>query len=294
MKTFIDTAKQGAESIGAEIRTIPKQDANNHADLLGRLASMKTIKIPVETSDGTRKDIEVIGIPVQGTGLPLLRMLSAVQASGYLRQPTLGTTIHGMLSPNYDHKGEEQQSTIRFQGVNGGFTIENGVWLPEAKNATFLAGATGLEGKGMGGSEAHGLDPEHRLNAYGALSIGNIAQARSHAQHGVRESGGSIAHALSNSKLGTTFAAGGGAEDEAEKFLGFTEAVELKGTEGATFYIPRPYIDSPEESFGAFITTSDLSPQQVLVGSALQVNVTRGNDPLEFIKEMEGSTCTNS
>jgi len=282
MRNFIDTAKRGAETLGAEIDIAPKQDPNKHSSVIDRLKKINATKIPVETSDGVKKDIEVVGFPVKLKSLPMLQMLSAMQTAGYLRTPENGITQHGMLSPNFDHTGKNRKSSVRFQPVNDGFTIKNGVWVPEAKNA-------GLEAEGIGSEGSHGKDPEHRINVYGALSLGDIDKAKGHAQHGIRSSGSSVSRGLTNGKLGNVFA-----PDPVEGFSGFAEPIELDGSEGAIFFLPKSYMDNPEQSFGAFITDAEFSAQQVLVGGALQVNRNRGNNPVDFMKAMEGSECTNS
>ncbi len=284
MNTIVDYAKGGVEQVG-DVAVAHRSPVSSYENIIAGLLRQKRLKIPVDSSDGVKKQAEAIGIPVSGKSIELLRILSDAQPAGYLSFK--GETTHGMISPNYDSRGREKKGTVRFQSVLGGFTIRNGVWLPEAANAIYLAGATGLESKGMG--DCHSIpvskDPEHKLTVIGAISKGDINIAKTHAQHGVRESGGSVASSLTNGQLGNVFA-----PDSIEGFSGFGKPVELTGNEqpSATFFIPVSYLENPEQAFGAYITDGDITPEQIVNGAGYRAINSRGAVIGEFTKAMEG------
>lgn len=282
MNTIVDYAKQGVEGVG-ELARNNRPEINNFSNLINGLLRVPRTIIEADTADGVKKSLEVVGIPVSGErSMQLLRMLSISQAPGYLG--TGNRTVHGMLSPNYDESGERRKNTIRFQSVIGGFTIRNGVWLPEPNNALYLAGATGLETQGSGShSRPHSIDPEHKLTVYGAASVGDISVAKKHAQHDLRKRGGSVARGLSDGSIGNIFSG-----KSIEGFSGFGEPIELTGNEKPTanFYIPVGYLDNPEQAFGAYIGSGDITPEQIITGAALRTVSLRGVKTTDFVKAM--------
>lgn len=285
MNTIVDYAKGGVEQAG-EVAVAQRVPVNTYESIVNGLLGRKRQKLPlVDSSGGDLISPEVVSIPVRDKhGMGLLRILSEAQASGYLYFNDKMT--HGMLSPNYDASGQNKKNSIRFQSVLGGFTIRKGVWLPEASNALYLAGATGLEAKGVGSHDVPvSKDPEHKLTIYGAVSKGDINIAKTHAQHGVRKSGDSVAHSLSDGSLGDVFS-----PKSIEGFNGFGKPIELTGNEvpNATFYIPVGYLENPEQSFGAYITNSGLTPEQIVSGAAIRAVSSRGKSVSEFTKAMEG------
>lgn len=283
MNTIVDFAKGGVEQAG-EVAVAHRVPVDSYEKLVSGLLRQKRLRIPVDSTDGVKKQAEAVGIPVSGRSMQLLSMLSDAQPAGYLSFG--GETTHGMLSPNYDSEGKVKKNTVRFQSVVGGFTIRNGVWLPEAANAIYLAGATGLEAKGVGGHDIPvSEDPEHKLTVLGAITKGDISIAKNHAQHGVRESGGSVAASLTNGQLGDVFA-----PKSIDGFSGFGRPIELTGREQppAAFYIPVGYLENPEQAFGAYITDGDITPEQIVNGAAYRAIGNRGGSVSEFTKAMEG------
>lgn len=286
MNTILEYAKGGIEESG-EVTPIHRPEISTYHSVVDGLRNMPGArqKIDVEASDGVMQSIEVVGIPVSGQrSLSLLRIMSDAQAPGYLHYG--GQTMHGMLSPNYDHEGTHQKSTVRFQALVGGFAIKNGLWIPDPANAMYLAGATGLESAGVGGHDRSlSEDPEHKLTVLGAVSKEDISIAKTHAQHGIREASDSVAHSLSDGKLGNVFA-----PQSIDGFEGFGRPIELNGAEqpAATFFIPMGYLERPEQAFGAFITDDGITPEQIVSSAAYRAVKSRGSDIEYYTQAMEG------
>ncbi len=49
------------------------------------------------------------------------------------------------------------------------------------------------------------IEPEHAATLLGAISVSNLDIAKTHANHGVRKNGSSVATGLSNGTLGNVF-----------------------------------------------------------------------------------------
>lgn len=286
MINITDVGRKGAEQVG-ELKILKKPDTNGVDGFVDGLRSLKTTKLEVRTADGVLMPVEVTPIPVAGRGISLLGKLSLLQQTGYMHDSS--GVRHGMLSPNYDYTGRNRKDSIRFMPTNDGFTIKNGVWLPDAQHTLMLAGATSLESEGVG-SDHHAIDPEHKAGVYGATSLGDMSKAINHAQHGVRKSGMSIAEGLTNGVLGNVFARG-----SIDGFDGFDVSNDYTGSEGAVFYIPKSYLESPDQTMGAYFgpDIDGVTPDRVFAGAALQANMMRGKNPNEYMKAMEVSECHN-
>lgn len=287
MKNILDHAKRGAENVG-ELAGGHSVDQSRLAVFIQKLLESKAFtKIEVDTTDGVKRSVEAVTVPVRGQGMNLLQALSDASPTVFLRHAN--RTTQGMISPNYDTDGRNKLGGVRFLGVrDDSFVIRNGSWVPEPTTGLYLAGATGLESKDVGGSDHAKIDvrkdPEHKISVYGAVSLGNIALARSHAQHDYRSKGGSVATGLTNGALGNVFAPG-----SIDTFSGFGAPITLDGTEGATIFIPRDYLERPTQSFGALMTGTDITPERVITGAALGAISDRGGNVVNYMRQMESA-----
>jgi hypothetical protein len=288
------TLEQGLRAQGVEVLTThtPVDVVDPiMAAFVGLKNSLPLKKIRITSNDGVEIDRQARMIPLFGEGFELAKMLADVSPMVYLPGAT-GGYIEAMLSPNYDAHGHKQRPTLRALPVaKTGILIDTsakGLWLPDANQVMALAGGVSMEKPGVGGHGSGTGDVEHKNSVMGALSKNDLRLARSHAQHDVREEGGSAAHQLSNGKLGTLYAPG-----QIENFSGFGEPIEFDGkTKNQTnvMFMPDNFFDHPDQVFGALLRGPEgLTPEQFITGLGLGVLEQRGQlQQLDtYTKEME-------
>ena len=206
---YLEHAKRGSESVGQLQEAQRAAPMPEVVSFIGQLLTMKKVKINTDTSGGVKESVEVIPIPLRGQGFTIAKVLEELRPTVFVSSK-LGLR-QGMMSPNYDAHGRSKLSSVRVLPLaRSNFTVTKakGLWVPDASAAASLAGATSLEAKGVGSHSVNsslGADVEHKLTAMGALSIGREDISINHAQHLLRESGGSVAEGLTSGKLGDLF-----------------------------------------------------------------------------------------
>jgi hypothetical protein len=174
-------------------------------------------------------------------------------------------TSMGMLSLNYDTTGTDRLSTLKIIPLQQAYPLNSNL-DPDAAMATMLAGAVSAERAGVGSDKGViASDFEHQATILGAVSLGDPNRAISHANHGVRKSGSSVATGLANGSLGNLYVpdrAGSG-------FTGYGDPViidQITAQPGDMLMIPDRWLDS-EAAWGG--TYDDAS--RIMMGAGLQV-----------------------
>lgn len=265
MRKITDIGKQGAENLGTEL-VGPTADVEAAAfdQLVATLKSFPARPIPVETSDGIKKPVEVHALNLSNPKVfKLMHHTAAYRPTVYAQIG--GRRVMGMLSPNFDPHGEHRLSALKILPLQIAYPLTNAE-LPNPEMTTMLSGGVGAEASGVGGHTlTAGGDYEHRLTGLGSISLGDPLIAARHQNHGVRQQS-SVVTGLSTGSLGNIFEP----NKSVSEFTGFDVPV-LLAPEAATtddeIYIPKSFLDRPQESFGIYLPDAE----QIVLGAGLQV-----------------------
>ncbi len=254
MKSILDIGKSGADQLDDWIEPgSPTQPGVNQelAQISGILKKFPRARLEAEVDDGTKRSVDVRAIAMSDSRVfELVRSYASYEPMVYLgnnRQPA----VMGMLSSAHDSHGESRLPMIRFFPLKNAYPLTSKA-LPDARMATMLTGAVGLERAGVGGHSGNiAKDPEHRLTVIGAVSLGNPLIALRHDNHAVRKTS-SVAAGLTEGSLGRIFE---GSTDMDPNFQGFAQPLILdpKLAMTTTLYIPDSFLES-ETAYGGFYT----------------------------------------
>jgi|GEM_PF-3239392 len=269
MKSILEIGKRGAEHMDV-LAPVPV-GLKGVEPYVAVLSKFPVERLEVEINDGTRRDIGVHNLRL---GTPrifdLIHRLAPFEPIVYAKQGP--RTVMGMLSPNYDVKGENRQSSVKVIPLITPYplvAISNHNVVPDARMAVMLAGAAHAEGQGSGSHNVPAMeDFEHKLAMYGAVSLDRatiLDGAGQHKNHSVRAVG-SVATGLTDGTLGNIFQPGG---QETGDFTGYGEPIIFRPgstTPEDAIYLPESFVAS-ELGFGAHYDEA----AQITYGAAVQV-----------------------